>query len=85
MRIEREKYYIETLKADINVIKDPVCPVSHCKKVYQYDINNNSNKYDWAEPTKGKGVIYYLRDEFGNEAPYDLLAFICKAIKEEKT
>lgn len=41
VRIEREKYYIETLKADINVIKDPVCPVSHCKKVYQYDISGN--------------------------------------------
>lgn len=39
--------------------------------IVKYDINNNSNKYDWAEPTNGKGVIYYLRDEFGNEAPYD--------------
>ena len=41
------------------------------ESIVKYDINNNSNKYDWAEPTKGKGVIYYLRDEFGNEAPYD--------------
>lgn len=39
--------------------------------IVKYDINNNSNKYDWAEPTNGKGVIYYLKDEFGNEAPYD--------------
>lgn len=39
--------------------------------IVKYDINNNSNKYDWAEPTNGKGVIYYLQDEFGNEAPYD--------------
>lgn len=41
IRIEREKYYIETLEADINVIKDPIYPVSHCKKIYQYDTFGN--------------------------------------------
>ena len=37
----------------------------------KYDINNNSTKYSWADTENGKGVIYYMKDEFGNEAPYD--------------
>lgn len=36
----------------------------------RYDINNDTDKYQWAT-SAGKGVIYYMRDEFGNEAPYD--------------
>lgn len=36
----------------------------------KYDINNDSARYKWADPA-GKGVIYFMRDEFGNEAPYD--------------
>lgn len=39
--------------------------------VIKYDINNDNLKYHWADTTKGKGVIYYMCDEFGNEAPYD--------------
>ena len=29
-----------------------------------------SNQYDWGDYT-GTGLIYYMKDEFGNEAPYD--------------
>ena len=36
----------------------------------KYDINNNTDKYQWADTT-GKGVIYWMEDEFGNEASYD--------------
>jgi hypothetical protein len=39
--------------------------------VVKYDINNNTAKYQWADTTNGKGVIYYMCDEFGNECPYD--------------
>lgn len=39
--------------------------------VIKYDIDNDTTKYQWANTTNGKGVIYYMCDEFGNEAPYD--------------
>lgn len=39
--------------------------------VIKYDIDNDTTKYQWADTTNGKGVIYYMCDEFGNEAPYD--------------
>ena len=29
-----------------------------------YDIENNYNKYNWADATNGKGVIYYMKDDF---------------------
>ena len=38
----------------------------------KYDIENNTNKYEWAD-TDGKGVIYELEDEFGNRCPYDFV------------
>ena len=37
----------------------------------KYDINNDTNKYAWADETNGKGVIYYMKDENDNECPYD--------------
>lgn len=36
-----------------------------------YDIENDNGKYDWADTTTGKGVIYRMIDEFGNDCPYD--------------
>ena len=35
-----------------------------------YDINNDVKKYQWAA-TNGKGVIYRMIDEWGNDCPYD--------------
>lgn len=39
--------------------------------VIKYDFNNDTNRYAWADPDNGKGVIYYMKDEFNNECPYD--------------
>lgn len=36
-----------------------------------YDINNDTNKYAWADVNNGKGVIYRMIDEWGNDCPYD--------------
>lgn len=41
------------------------------KWLIYYDIQNDKDKYEWADTENGKGVIYYLKDEFGNEAPFD--------------
>ena len=37
----------------------------------KYSIDNDRTRFLWADPTNGKGVIYYLKDEYGNECPYD--------------
>ena len=37
----------------------------------RYCLNNDINRFAWTDPENGKGVIYYMKDEFGNEAPYD--------------
>ncbi len=37
----------------------------------KYCVDNDTNRFAWADSTNGKGVIYYLRDEFNNECWYD--------------
>lgn len=37
----------------------------------KYDLDNDTTKYAWADATNGKGVIYYMKDEFNNECFYD--------------
>lgn len=37
----------------------------------KYTVFNDTSKYTWADSEKGKGVIYWLKDEFNNEAGYD--------------
>ena len=32
---------------------------------------DNSPRFAWADSDNGKGVIWWMRDEWGNEAPYD--------------
>ena len=36
----------------------------------KYCLDNDKELFNWAD-THGKGVIYNMRDEFGNEAPFD--------------
>ena len=37
----------------------------------KYDLDNDKTKYAWADETNGKGVIFYMKDEWNNECPYD--------------
>ena len=37
----------------------------------KYSLDNDTNRFAWADTTNGKGVIYYMRDEYGNECGYD--------------
>ena len=37
----------------------------------KYAIDNDPERFGWADAQNGKGVVYYMRDEFGNECPYD--------------
>lgn len=36
----------------------------------KYTIDNDQTRFSWADPN-GKGVVYYMKDDHGNEAPYD--------------
>lgn len=37
----------------------------------KYCLENDINRFAWADTTNGKGVIYYMKDEWNNECPYD--------------
>lgn len=37
----------------------------------RYCLDNDRTRFMWANTSTGKGVIYYMKDEFGNSAPYD--------------
>ena len=37
----------------------------------KYCIDNDTTRFAWADSINGKGVIYYMKDEWGNECPYD--------------
>jgi hypothetical protein len=37
----------------------------------KYCLDNDTRRFAWADSTTGTGVIYYMKDEWGNEAPYD--------------
>ncbi len=37
----------------------------------KYSLDNDATRFAWADPTNGKGVIYWMKDEFNNECPYD--------------
>jgi len=37
----------------------------------KYSIDNDTTRFEWADATNGKGVIYYMKDEFRNEVGCD--------------
>ena len=37
----------------------------------KYCLDNDTTRWAWAEAVNGKGVIWYMKDEYGNECPYD--------------
>ena len=36
-----------------------------------YCLDNDTTRFEWADETNGKGVIYRMIDEFNNDIPYD--------------
>ena len=37
----------------------------------KYCLDNDTTRFAWADNEDGKGVIYYMKDEYNNECPYD--------------
>ena len=63
---EGETYFNE----DVPFYSGDVCKMWKLK----YTLINDATKYDWVNTqhnVQKKGVIYYMKDEWGNEAPYD--------------
>ena len=52
-----------------------------------YCINNDTDRFSWANEDEGKGVIYRMIDEFGNDCPYDFknIKFLKPIISETDT
>jgi len=51
----------------------------------KYSLDNDTNKFAWADPdpTNGKGVIYWLKDEYNNECPYDFKNIQFKRVEND--
>lgn len=47
----------------------------------KYALDNNPSRFGWADQTDGKGVIYYMQDANGNEAPYDFKHIVFQRYK----
>ena len=69
---------------DVNVLNENAYAAKHSGDTYftnasaklnawelKYSLDNDTTKYYWADSTNGKGVIYYMKDEWNNECPYD--------------
>ena len=46
-----------------------------------YSLDNNTNRFEWADTTNGKGVIYRMIDEYGNDCPYDFKNMLFEVYK----
>ena len=44
-----------------------------------YCLDNDTNRFAWADSANGKGVVYRLIDEFNNDCPYDFKGITMKA------
>ena len=73
---------IIVLATDVNVLNENARAIKHTGDTYfadcnlnawelKYSLENDASKFAWADSTNGKGVIYYMKDEWNNECPYD--------------
>ena len=37
----------------------------------KYCLDNDTDRFAWADGVNGKGVVYQMKDEWGNQCPYD--------------
>jgi len=71
------------VRADaVNILNEQAWAIHHEGDTYfancnlaawelKYCLDNDKDRFGWADATNGKGVIYYMKDEFFNECPYD--------------
>ena len=51
----------------------------------KYSIFNDTSRFAWANEEHGKGVVYWLKDEYGNEAPYDFKGILFSKLNFAET
>ena len=68
---------------DVNVLNENAHAIQHSGDTYfansdlsawelKYCLDNDTTQFAWADSSsKGRGVIYYMKDELFNECPYD--------------
>ena len=69
---------------DVNVLNENARAIQHAGDTYfsnsdlnawelKYCLDNDTDRFAWADDstTNGKGVIYRMIDEWGNDCPYD--------------
>lgn len=59
------------LHEDDDYYSDENCNSNLSAWELRYTLDNDPQRFDWADEVNGKGVIYWLKDDWGNEAPYD--------------
>lgn len=76
------QFDIVVLALSNNSLSEEVRAIQHEEDTYfannnllawkvSYTLDNDTSRFEWADTENGKGVIYRLVDEFGNECPYD--------------
>ena len=76
------QFDIIVIADDVNILNENARAIQHDGDTYfsnsdlnaweiKYCLDNNTNKFEWADVNNGKGVIYYMKDEWDNECPYD--------------
>lgn len=86
------RFDIIVLATSSNTLNENALAVKHAEDTYfdnsnldawelKYDLDNDKRKYAWADATNGKGVIYYMKDEFNNECSYDFKNVLFKRYK----
>lgn len=67
---------------DVNALNENAHAICHNGDTYfakskleswelKYCLDNDTTRFAWADKTNGKGIVYYMKDEFNNECPYD--------------
>lgn len=67
---------------DTNVLSEDAKAIQHAGDTYfqnskleawqlKYSLDNDTTRFEWADSTNGKGVIWRMVDEFENDIPYD--------------
>lgn len=49
----------------------------------KYCLDNDTTRFAWSDEENGKGIIYYMKDEHGNECPYDFKNIQFKRMLDE--
>ena len=68
---------------DVNILNENAHAIQHSGDTYfansdlsawelKYCLDNDTTRFAWADnSSSGRGVVYYMKDEFNNECPYD--------------